>query len=153
MPATPSGYYVYELRDPSTGEAFYVGKGKGRRAWSHEREARRNAGANAIKRSRISAICASGERPTVVIVADGLLEDEALKLERELIGASREQLTNIAFGSRGRFEIVAAACAEDLRTIKPLCVLLKEGASWEVLTVWSRVVTGLAGIRTRAAAI
>ena len=31
-------YYVYLLSDPSNGEIFYVGKGKGNRAFSHFKE-------------------------------------------------------------------------------------------------------------------
>jgi hypothetical protein len=30
------GWYVYLLRDPRTGEIFYIGKGRGDRAFQHE---------------------------------------------------------------------------------------------------------------------
>ena len=32
------GYYVYLISDPSNGEIFYVGKGKGNRVFSHFKE-------------------------------------------------------------------------------------------------------------------
>jgi hypothetical protein len=34
-------FYVYELIDPRDGKVFYVGKGKGERAWQHEIDVRR----------------------------------------------------------------------------------------------------------------
>lgn len=146
-------FYVYTLTDPRDGAVFYVGKGKGRRAWCHEREAKRNAGCNAIKRARITAILAAGHRPAIHIVADGLTEDAALKRERQMITEQRKALTNVSGGSRGPLELIAAGCGEDLRTLKPLCTLVKEGASRERLAVWRRVVGSLAGMRARAQAI
>ena len=32
------GYYVYLISDPTNGEIFYVGKGKGNRVFSHFKE-------------------------------------------------------------------------------------------------------------------
>lgn len=36
------GVYVYALRDPTSGEVFYLGKGRGNRCFAHIEEARVN---------------------------------------------------------------------------------------------------------------
>lgn len=36
MAAGLNSWYVYTLADPRDGAVFYVGKGKGNRAWQHE---------------------------------------------------------------------------------------------------------------------
>ena len=91
-------YYVYQLVDPRTGDPFYVGKGKGRRAWAHAEAVRsgRSTG-NAIKEKHIADIHAAGLEVRVVIVE--MFEDEraAYARERELI-ASVDGLTNAAPG-------------------------------------------------------
>lgn len=41
MSVVPSCPYVYALVDPRDNAVFYIGKGKGRRMYEHEREAAR----------------------------------------------------------------------------------------------------------------
>lgn len=64
-------YYVYHWRIKETGEVFYVGKGRARRAYEHHESA---YDANKIKELYDTE---------VVIVEDGLTESEALQLETD----------------------------------------------------------------------
>lgn len=94
-----SEFYVYELVDPSNGEVFYVGKGKGKRIHCHESEARRiSARGNAEKVMRIRLIWAQGNQVVKRIVANCLTEAEAFAIERERI-ESLSNLTNIVGGT------------------------------------------------------
>lgn len=71
-------FYVYMFLDPLRGdEPFYVGKGKGKRAWAHT--------GNSHTDNRIRGIRAAGFRHTVRVVRDGLSETTALKVEAFLI--------------------------------------------------------------------
>lgn len=77
-------YYIYALKDPrlSPAKPFYIGKGTGIRAWDHlgvEDQTR--------KGKRIAEVLAAGVDVVVSVLADGLSEIQALKLEAELISA------------------------------------------------------------------
>jgi hypothetical protein len=73
-PATlPSDYYVYEHRRATTGEVFYVGKGKGYRAWVDS------------NRSKHWQRIAKKHGVTVRIIISGLQEWAAHEIERDLI--------------------------------------------------------------------
>ena len=89
-------FYVYALVDPRIDQPFYIGKGKGSRRRHHEFEAR-GAGDSA-KLRRIREIWAAGLQVGHRLLAVDLIEAEALWLERAMIAASRDQLTNIAPG-------------------------------------------------------
>jgi|688.fasta_scaffold245222_2 DNA invertase Pin-like site-specific DNA recombinase len=72
-------YYVYEWIDPETGNIFYVGKGKGKRAWnSHSGYRCGNKLKNILKKGY--AI-----QEIVNIVKEGLSESVALSIEDSLI--------------------------------------------------------------------
>ena len=84
-------YYVYLYSDPTTGEVFYIGKGKGNRVFYHLEDTGDNE-----KAARIQQIRAQGLEPEIDILIHGL-EDEktALRVESsviDLIGI--KQLTN-----------------------------------------------------------
>jgi hypothetical protein len=81
-------YYVYSLKDPSSGKPFYIGKGTGIRAWEHVLNSDTTA-----KGRRITQIREAGAEVLVSVLADGLTELQALKLEAELIGAFGTQAT------------------------------------------------------------
>jgi uncharacterized protein len=77
-------YYVYALKDPRTSPAlpFYIGKGVGTR--SHDHLARPD---KTRKGQRISAIESDGAKVLVARLCDSLTEDQAIRLEAELIAA------------------------------------------------------------------
>lgn len=86
-------YYVYVYIDPRNFEEFYYGKGKGSRRFAHLSD-----GADSEKASRIRAIKAEGQLPTIRTVAAGLTEQEAHLIETTLIWKLGRGLTNKASG-------------------------------------------------------
>jgi hypothetical protein len=83
-------YYVYALKDPRTNPVlpFYIGKGTGNRAWEHTISVDITR-----KGQRIRDIIDAGYEVVTTKMADGLTEDQALKLEAELIGAFGTEAT------------------------------------------------------------
>lgn len=95
----PAGFYVYLLTDPRDGRVFYVGKGKGKRMLSHQRDARRLDSVNPRKTARILEILDAGLQVDARLFESGLDEAKALTLERTLIAAiGKQNLTNHASG-------------------------------------------------------
>ena len=75
------GIYVYLYRDPRDGKVFYIGKGKGQRAFDHLKEEKDGA-----KGRKIREIQKAGLEPKIEILTHGLKDDEtALKIEAALI--------------------------------------------------------------------
>lgn len=77
-------FYVYALKDPRDKPAkpFYIGKGTGNRAWEHQAKVD-----DSEKGLLISQIHAAGQSVIHTIIADNLTEQQALKIEAELIAA------------------------------------------------------------------
>lgn len=97
-------FYVYKLIDPRTDSPFYIGKGKGDRAYSHHRE----KGYNNFKDNVINKILSEGKNYIVEMVYTGLSESDALTLETQVIkeygrrGIDPEGiLTNRTLGGEG----------------------------------------------------
>ena len=88
-------YYVYIYLDPDTNKIFYVGKGKGDRAFSHLKDQSEND-----KVKKIAEIRGKGKTPKIEILVHGLENEEtALKVEAaviDLIGI--DNLTNRVHG-------------------------------------------------------
>jgi hypothetical protein len=89
------GSYVYIYTDPRNREAFYVGKGRGNRAFSHLDEE-----GETDKIARIAAIRKSGGEPRIDILRYGMTNEESSLVEAAVIdfmGLSR--LTNAVRGN------------------------------------------------------
>lgn len=77
-------FYVYALKDPRQKQAkpFYIGKGTGNRAWEHQMRVDDSEKGNVIRE-----IHDSGLRVLHTVISDNLTEEQALKIEAELISA------------------------------------------------------------------
>ena len=77
-------FYVYALKDPRISPAipFYIGKGTGSRAFDHLVQAD-----GTRKFQKIQEITTSGHKPLVDILIDDLTENQALRIEAELVAA------------------------------------------------------------------
>ncbi len=91
-------YYVYQLVDPRNNQPFYIGEGKGKRAWTHlEFKSRCN---NPHKDRVIRKIYACGLIPIVEILHDHLSKQDAVAIQDKLIlEIGLDNLTNICINA------------------------------------------------------
>lgn len=92
-----AGFYVYEHWRPDKEICFYVGKGRGKRAYDMSKR-------NAYHRRVCGKLRKGGLRVRVVIVAAGLSEVDAFALEKQRIAYWRESgqvLANLTDGGEG----------------------------------------------------
>jgi len=92
-------FYVYLYIDPRNDEIFYVGKGRGNRAFSHLREKTKSE-----KNFRIRDIQSDGFQPRIEILVHGLDDEStARKIEASIIDLlGIDNLTNIQSGYESR---------------------------------------------------
>ena len=92
-------YYVYLYINPLDETVFYVGKGRGNRAFSHLDDPARTA-----KTALIAEIRAAHQKPRIEILVHGLKDEEtALKIEAAVIDLlGKERLTNEVGGYQSR---------------------------------------------------
>ena len=120
-------HYVYLYIDPASGDVFYVGKGKGNRAFDHLDDR-----SESEKCDRIKAIRKTGCEPQIELLAHGLDENAALQLEAAAIDlVGRRTLTNGVRGWRsgayGRMSVdqVRALYAANEVAIKHPAILIR----------------------------
>jgi hypothetical protein len=76
-------FYVYKLIDPRNNTPFYIGKGKGTRAFSHlNKNSKTN---NPRKDKKIQEIYSAGLAPVVEMIISDLNEETAYKIEESII--------------------------------------------------------------------
>jgi hypothetical protein len=87
--------YVYFYTDPRNGEPFYVGRGRGNRAFSHL-----DAIGETEKIARIAAIRKSGKQPKIDLLRYGMTSEESSLVEAAVIDfVGLAHLTNEVSGN------------------------------------------------------
>jgi hypothetical protein len=133
------GSYVYRLVDPSNGETFYVGRGRGNRLFRHELEAEikkdRDPDVASEKIGRIRRISATGQEPMRIVHRHGMTDHEAAQVEAALIDAY-PGLSNLVrgkgadYGPRSIAEIETLYRAEEAEFGDRTILLISIGGSW-----------------------
>jgi hypothetical protein len=113
-----NGFYVYLLIDPRDDSVFYVGKGRGRRAFDHVAECKANRATNREKNARIRSILDAGMEVGARAIVHGIEQSTAFAIERVLI----ESLPDLTNGASGRGLNWLGVCQRELRKIPSYCV-------------------------------
>lgn len=112
------GFYVYFLIDPRDDAIFYVGKGKGKRMFSHSKRVGKTID-NAEKVKRIRAIHEAGQNVRAVAFSTHDREQDAFAAERIAISMLRDRgLTNIVGGVVSNAEAAQIMAEDGLRRFK-----------------------------------
>lgn len=119
--------YVYLYSDPRSGQLFYVGKGKGNRAFAHLKDTQERA-----KTLRIKAIRKGGRQPQIDLLCYGLSDTMAALVEAAAIALlGRPPLVNLVggdftmgFGRVSARELILRESAKPIR-IKEDVILIR----------------------------
>lgn len=139
-------WYVYELADPRTGEAFYVGKGCRNRISQHEKDARNPKTVCSEKINKIKEIWDAGFEVEKRHVAFFRREQDAYAYEAERVGFyGLDALTNIVPGGGGcRGYVISRPKPE--KPMRPWTALVaaetfvKSDRMMDCLAVWLKAV-------------
>ena len=102
--------YVYQIRDVDTQEIVYVGKGAGERAWKSNRYGQPKLSAY------LQALGLRGYSPDqyTEVVARGLCNDDAKKIEAELIAELRPKYNGVS--GKVSLSVEQVKIAQELRS-------------------------------------
>lgn len=98
--------YVYALLDPRDGLPFYIGKGSGDRVLQHYKDFRAGHCRNVLKTAWIAEIVEAGLEPGHRIIAKGMTDGAALRLEAKIIAENRDIITNSYRTPRWKREMI-----------------------------------------------
>ncbi len=119
-------FYVYGLVDPRNSEVFYVGKGKGNRAYNHLIEEYYEGKGNKDKIKRIESVIGSGDQVDIHYYAKNLIERHAYILEEIIIFRIGRKcygygnLTNLEAGNDVEEKIANSLYENETETLKQL---------------------------------
>ena len=99
-------FYIYGLfYENEEGEniCFYIGKGTSRRYTRHLQESRLKTCSNTYKVNKVRKLRRNGKEPFSKIVKNGLTDEQALKLENQILNNDEvfNQVTNLRRGGKG----------------------------------------------------
>jgi hypothetical protein len=80
----PKGFYIYAYIDPHNNEPFYIGKGRGDRAYRHLDPSWHSAQDSPFYR-KLYKMLENQHPPGILIIKDGLTEEDAYESETALI--------------------------------------------------------------------
>ncbi len=122
-------WYVYELCDPKSGQ-FYIGKGCGRRMYTHLSDSHSD-----LVNARIKSIREKGEEPIVRELAYFYEEEDALNFEAErirdgvnLLNKACNKVKPRAISLMDTFSCVVKRQSVSLRELQVSIDLAKQGA-------------------------
>lgn len=112
--------YVYALLDPRDGLPFYIGKGSGDRVLQHYKDFRAGHCRNVLKTAWIAEIVEAGLEPGHRIIAKGLTDGAALRLEAKIIAENRDIITNSYRIPKWKRDLIEAKAKSQRRLAKLL---------------------------------
>lgn len=139
------GYYVYALIDPRNEQIFYIGKGKGKRCFAHEKNWLNDRVDNPQVFARISKIRNDGMSLEIRLFEMGMTEPDAYALERHLILAiGKDNLTNLKRGQETESQRVSAKAKDLLDRAIPFEMWLSTRPRTVVdIEIYHEVIAGL----------